>query len=161
MIPGIVTGLSWLGGIVGGVVPDVVKTVREGFESKREREFLELQHKHHLERIKAEADAKVHAVEIEADVAEMKAARDALVAAIQMPMNQTGIMWLDAVNAMVRPATTVVALMLTVYVMVSVLYFQAHTVPVSEALAMLWFMLEACVGFWFGYRSRNPKHAGQ
>jgi hypothetical protein len=110
--------LSFLGGSVFRLMMgEIVQWLKQGQEQRHEVELMRVQaelaageHARQLEaiRVQSELGVKTIAVQAEGDVAvaEAMAFRDATAAA-QKP---TGIMWVDAWNAAVRPAFATVAL---------------------------------------------------
>jgi hypothetical protein len=146
MITALVSAIT---GLVSGIVPDVIKEIRDSRDHAREREFLEMQNRHYLERIRVEANSKVHEGQVEMLAEEVRASRDAMVAAITQPPHLSGVPWIDSFNAALRPLTVVFILAV----------FGGCVLGMSDALepatasALVAGAIEAVLGFLFGYRA--------
>lgn len=166
---GITALISAIIGLVSGALPDVLKLVKDGQEAKREREFLLLQHQMQLERMKSEAGSKLQEAEAGIVAEEIRAMRDHLVEATRAAGKPSGVVWVDAMNALVRPIMSYFVLLLYVVTSLAVTYATLRAFfggqAMDEAIALskaIWtgivgFTIEAVFGFWFASRSaRKP-----
>jgi hypothetical protein len=161
--------VSTILGLVGGILPDVVKEVRDTRNATREREFLKLQATLALEAAKATADAKLREIDASLFVEEAKAFREHLTAILESQNKPSGVVWIDGVNAIIRPATA--ALMMLLFAWTAVVFINgvmdqlgAGKVDGQMAATLIWNSLIgeailATLGFLFGYRSAR-KRAG-
>lgn len=99
----ITTVVSTILGLVGGLLPDIMKEVRDSRNAVREREFLKLQAELQIQQIKATGDAKLREIEAGAAAEEARAMREHLTALWESESKPTGIVWLDAFNRSLRP----------------------------------------------------------
>lgn len=149
-------------GIVGGLVPDIFKEIRDSREHGRELERMDRTAEIQLKMLDKQTDAKL--AEIEAGVAmeEMRAFR-AQMENIYKQQRPTGIRWVDGWNATLRPfAVTLTTLIFTfgasciIYGVANELMagrlgpYEAANAVLSGALGQF---IEAVWGFLFGYRS--------
>lgn len=161
--------ISTVLGLVGGILPEVVKEVRDTRNATREREFLKLQAQLTLETAKVNADAKLREVEATSFAAEASAFREHMTALIESQSKPTGIPIIDGFNAVLRPAC--VALVMALFMITAVPFVWAilaqYTAGTIEAKAMaeiIWASLVgesimAVMGYLFGYRT-TAKRAG-
>ena len=98
--------ISLISGIVTGAVPEILKEIRESREAKREREWLELNHRLQMEREKAGAEDKMRLAEANLAAEEIRAMREHLTAIVEAHAQPTGIKWIDGFNALLRPAAS-------------------------------------------------------
>jgi len=105
------TLIAGLLGLVTNIAPALVKEMQDTRNQKREIEHLTLQHQMQLERAKIEADSKLR----EADAAYDTAHVQALQALALESMKPTGMPWIDALNAIIRPVTCILLLVLFVW----------------------------------------------
>ena len=146
---GITTLISTIIGMIGGAVPDLLKELRDSRDAKREMELLSLRHRMELERLEKAASLKIQEVSIAAEAADTAAWSEAVKAAMASQPLVSGYAWIDGINAVLRPACTVMILSLF---LVCGLGF-SNTIP-TEAFAPLFIgAVEAVLGFLFGYRS--------
>lgn len=160
---GITALISTLLGFLGGALPDIIKEVRDSRAASREADFLRLQHELQIERMKMEAGNKLREAEAGIIAEEVRAIREQVVAAIEAGSKPTGIVWIDAFNALMRPlaAALVLALFVTAALGFSFAVLQqyrAGAIADAQQLAtVLWgsqigFAIEAVFGFLFGAR---------
>jgi hypothetical protein len=130
---------------------------------KREMEFLRLQHELQMARETANADAKMREAESGVIAEEIRATREQLSAIIETQGKPTGIVWIDALNALLRPvvATGIIAL----FFWVSIIYidglmtqYGAGKIDAQQLASVVWGSMVgegimATLGFVFGYRS--------
>jgi len=158
----IVALISSILGFVSGFGPKVLEVYGKRLDHKQEldirkmeMEFQKLNHELTLERIKAEAGVKLDESYLEAVAADAVAARDQLKAMIVDAFKPTGIAWVDTFNAIVRPVTA--ALFLLMFAGGVVAYMLGTTTLNPEFGTVLGTTFVECVqgalGFIFGYRS--------
>lgn len=118
---------SFLGGsafrlIFGAVMDWFNKRQDHRQEMELQRLQAEMEDKRHardLERIKLQSDLKVTEVKVIGDVAEQKAMADAFLEAVKATRGKTGVLWVDAWNASIRPAGATVSLTIWIGTMVA------------------------------------------
>lgn len=152
--------LSNLVGGLMGVVPDIMKEIRDTRNHGRELEFL-----------KAQAELTRDTKRIEMDGAvlheEMKATREHLTAIIETQARPTGLVWLDAFNSLLRPVCTSLVMGLMVYVTLTYTWaiaarYYAGAIPAEQFMTLIQAgfigtMFEGVLGFLYGYRSTVKK----
>ncbi|MCV0371065.1 hypothetical protein [Filomicrobium sp.] len=141
--------ISALTGLVSGIVPDVLKEVRDSRDHVREMDLIRLQHDLQMARLQAEAGSKLEAAETGIVAEEIRAFRESLTAIVETQGRPTGIAWVDGLNAVLRPLTAGVLIVLLVFVALgfsSVIDHAAFSALFIEAV-------QAVLGFLFGYRS--------
>lgn len=119
---------SFLGGsafrlIFGAVMDWFNKRQDHQHEMELQRLQSELEASRHtrdLERIRVQADLKIAEVKVMGDVAEQKVMADAFLEAVKATGQKTGVAFVDAWNASIRPAGASVSLLIWVGTMVSV-----------------------------------------
>jgi hypothetical protein len=153
-------------GLVGGLLPDIFKEVRDSREHKRELERMDKTAELQLRMLEKKTDAKLAELDAGVVVEEMRAFR-AQMENIYKQQGPTGVGWVDGFNALIRPATA--ALLMLLFVATASLYSYdviAHAyaggVTWQEAAVVIWGSLvgeaiQAVLGFLFGYRS--TRHA--
>lgn len=159
------TGLiGIISGVISGVVPDLVKELRDTRNHTRELEHLKLQHTLQMESLKVQGENKLREAESSIALEELRAFKESVAAAIETGNRKTGIVWIDAFNAVLRPATAALMMILffwTAYVFTNAVIasFHAGTLGSADVLvATVWGGLLgeailAVFGFLFGYRS--------
>lgn len=153
MITALVSAIT---GLVSGIVPDVVRMMKDGQDHKHEKELLELQHRFQITMFDRQAAAKVADMDSAATVADISAFREAVSEAIKTAHVATGIRWIDGFNAVLRPASAAAVLALFVFVALGF-----SDVIDRAAFSMLFIeMVQAVLGFLFGYRSARKVAAG-
>jgi hypothetical protein len=155
--------ISTVLGLVGGILPDVVKEVRDTRNSTREREFLRLTHELQVERDKAGSDAKLREADAAMMAQEMQATREHLSAIIEAQAKPTGIAWIDGFNAVLRPACVALIMVLFMataapFVWAVIAQYAAGSITVDVMATTIWTSLVgesimAVMGYLFGYRS--------
>lgn len=168
---GITALISTLLGMVGGLVPDLLKEWRDTRAATRERAFLELQNKLQLERMRIEADARIEESNNAIVAQEVAALREHLTAIIEAQARPTGIQWIDGFNAVLRPlaATLILILFLAtaaLYVVAMIRgYTAGHITSLTDLADAIWtqsqlgFAFEAMLGFLFGARQVRKQTA--
>lgn len=163
----ITAAISTVLGMVGGVLPDVLKEVRDTRNATREREFLKLQADLQLQAAKVTADSRLREIDANLAASEAKATREYLASVIESQSRPTGIVWIDGFNAVLRPICVV---MIMVLFMMTALPFvwavmqkmQMGAIDAKQMAEIIWGSLVgesilATLGFLFGYRSAAKK----
>lgn len=156
--------IAALTGLVSGVVPDILKEVRDTRNHTREREFLELQHKFQMERAANDTEDKMRASDANIVGEELRAFAATVTSIVEAQAKPTGIVWIDGFNAVLRPAATAAILAMFLATSAVFVYGLMHswsagviTDPTMLATLIWGSMIgEACqavLGFLFGYRS--------
>lgn len=118
--------ISFLGGTAFRLIfGSVMDWFNKRQDHKHEMELQRLQndmeaarHGRDQERIRLQADLKVQEVTVMADAAERKTMADAFLSAVQSTAVRTGVAWVDAWNASIRPAGATVSLAIWVGTMI-------------------------------------------
>ena len=160
MITALVSALT---GLVSGVVPDIIREVRDSRNATREVQFLKLQHQFQLERMKFDAGAKMDEAGANIVAEEVKAMREHLTAIVESQAKPTGIAWIDGFNSVLRPMTAALIMVLFVFTAgafaAGVLSQYASGMMDASTMAnviwgsMVGEAIQATLGFLFGYRS--------
>ncbi len=154
-------------GMLGGVLPDIMKLVSNWQNTKSELKMLEAQHKWQLEAEKARTTAKLGEWE-QINALEMtRAIRDQVTAAIDAGARPTGIVWIDALNALMRPLCTfgIMAMFFCIaipftWVVVGRLAqgdYSPETAAKAIFTSLIGDAIMGCLGFLYGYRSTAKK----
>lgn len=163
----ITAAISTILGMVGGILPDVVKEVRDSRNSVREREFLKLQSELQLQAAKVTADSRLRELDANLVAQEAKATREYLAQVIESQSRPTGIAWVDGFNAILRPIC--VAMIMVLFMMTALPFVWAvlqkmnmGTIDAKQMAEIIWGSLVgesilATLGFLFGYRSAVKK----
>lgn len=160
----ITAAISAIVGLVSGVLPEIVKEVRDTRNQQREIDFLKVQHELQMERERVGAENKVREAQAVTMGEELRAFRETLGAIIESQSKPTGIVWIDGFNAVLRPATAL--LMVVLFGWTSVIFLNgvmdawtagkiASEAKLAELVwgSMLGEAILATLGFLFGYRS--------
>ena len=148
------TLLSMMGGGLGGLlrfVPEIFKLVTEARDREHEYRMTQLQ----LDIDLARAQQQIDLVHAQRDMAVAGKEMDAFVEAIQAQAPPTGVGWVDALNASVRPVITYWWMSLfTVWKACTVYIAFAEFVSLQVFVDKLWTAQDAGVlamilGFWF------------
>lgn len=155
--------ISTVLGILGGVVPDIMKEVRESREHDREVERMRLQSDLQLKLLQVQAQVKLEETDANLVVEQIKASGEQMKAILES-QRPVQIPWIDGFNALIRPATA--ALMMCLFFAVATLYSYAiidRAVAIGPAgfeiaAQAIWGSLvgeaiQAVLGFLFGYRT--------
>lgn len=159
----ITAAISTILGMLGGVLPDLMKLIASGQQAKNERALLELQSKLQIEiaqNAKATRLEELHSSEY---VAQMNAMRDQIVTIVETQGRATGIKWVDTVNAVMRPFCTfaIILLFLAIagpFVWVVTKQMADGGISPQDAAKVIFGSLVGdailgVVGFLYGYRS--------
>lgn len=143
-----------LGGLLGGaarLAPEMMKF----FDRKNERKHEVTMFEQQRELIKLQSHTRVDEVGAASEGAQAAAAMEALREAVRSQAKPTGIRWVDALSASVRPVWTYLVLLAWAsikYINVGMLVAQAATW--TEIQTVLWTaddaaMLSCLATFWF------------
>lgn len=159
----ITAAISTILGMLGGVLPDVVKEVRDSRNAAREIEFLKVQAELQLKAAQVTADARLREVESNALAQEAAAFRQQMAAIVEAQARPTGIAWIDGFNALLRPVCTALIILLFMgtaipFVVAIIQQFEAGQVTAVQMAQIIWGSLVgesilATLGFLYGYRS--------
>jgi ABC-type lipoprotein release transport system permease subunit len=161
---GITALISTLLGFLGGVIPDLLRELRDSRAHAREVAFLRAQHEMQLERMKAEAGSRLREAEAGLVTEEVRAMREHLTAIIEAQAKPTGVPWVDTFNAVLRPMATLLILVLflataSAFVASVIAQYRAGGIGTAREMAeviwgsMIGLAIEGVLGFLFGVRS--------
>lgn len=160
---GITALISTLLGMLGGVLPDVMREVRDSRNASRELEHMRIQAQLQIEVAKSANDNRMREVEGNALVEEARAFREHLAAIIESQARPTGIAWVDAFNALLRPVCVALIMLLFMatafpFVWAVLEQFRSGAISAEIMAKTIWASLVgesivAALGFLFGYRS--------
>ena len=94
--------LSNLVGGLLGIVPDVMKEVRDTRNHKRELEHMEKLAEIQRENSKLAHDSKMRELEANTSIEEVRATRETVSKIIESAAKPTGIVWIDAFNSLLQ-----------------------------------------------------------
>lgn len=156
--------ISLFSGLFSGVVPEILKEVKDSRAHRREIEFLQVNQKMALERAQYEASVKIEESRTNAAVAEIHANEESFKALMQQAMTPVGIGWIDGLNAVVRPLTAIAFMVLFAVALLAYIFgFGAAEPGFGSAMGALFTeMMQGVVAFMFGARavkSAMPKAA--
>lgn len=150
--------ISTVAGLISGTVPNLMKEWGASREHSREVEMLKIQTELQLKIAEKQGETRVAEMDREVDIAAYSAQSTIAKASLK----GTGINWVDAWNAAMRPfAVTIIITLFAVmasfytYAVLSTVETMADT---QSAVNLLWGSLigeaiQAVLGFLFGYRS--------
>lgn len=121
------TLISFLGGTAFRLVfGSIMDWLNKRQDHQHEMELQRLQsdleaarHSRDLERIRLQSDLKVTEVKVMGDIAEQKVMADAFLEAVRSVGTRTGVAFVDAWNASIRPAGATVSLLVWVGTMIA------------------------------------------
>ena len=146
--------ISAITGLLSGVVPDVMKEIKDTRAHTREIEFLKLNNELALQRAAAEAGAKIEEAQSKQTIAEIEANEKQFQSLMAQAMQPTGIPWIDTMNAAIRPITSIVFIVLfaggIIAYSLGLLNNDAFGVTMTGIYAEA---VMAVLGYMFGYRS--------
>ena len=146
--------ISAITGLLSGIVPDVLKEVKDTRQASREMEFLKLNHQLTLERAKAEAGARLDEAQVNMLTQQIAATKEQIVAIVTEQAKPTGVAWIDGFNALIRPFTALVFVMMFAVGLCGYSFGFVHNDAFGTALTGLYTeAVMAILGFLFGYRS--------
>jgi hypothetical protein len=152
--------LSLLGsllGFLGSALPEFFKLFREAQDRKHELAILDRQ----MELLKLGHNQRLEEIQVQADVAETQA----LYGYANRP---TGVPWVEALQASVRPVITYAffAVFATVKVAMLIGFMQETGIAFGAALQLVWdeetqALFAAVMSFWFGARALQKMRQGR
>lgn len=158
----IVSLVSSVLGMAGGLLPDLAKEWIAGREHDRELARMEKQSELQIRLLERQTDAKLAEIEGNVVVEEMRAFRDQMTA-IYEQQKPIGIKWVDGFNALIRPTTAMLLMLMFVgtagmYVTDVLAQFGNGIINLKGASEIIWGSLvgdaiQAVLGYLFGYRS--------
>lgn len=159
--------ISTILGMLGGVLPDLTKALLQRMAAKDERALLELQAKVQLQSLQVNKDTRLAEIGHDDLLATMRAHNETLLAAMEQSKLPSGIAWVDALNAAMRPICTIGIMGLFFccaagFVGLVFKFAITGAIPLREAAPLIFggligesFM--AVWGFLWGYRSALKK----
>ena len=146
--------ISAITGLLSGVVPDVMKEIKDSRAHTREIEFLRLNNELALQRATAEAGARMEEAQTKQTIAEIEANEKQFQSLMAQAMQPTGIGWIDSLNAAIRPITAAVFMFLFAAGVVTYsLGFMNNDAFGATMSALYGEMMLGVIGWFFGYRS--------
>lgn len=157
------TLLTMLGGSLGGVlrfIPEILKLFQEGKDREHEYRMTQLQ----LQIDQARATQAIDLAHAQGEVAQQSGELQAYIEAIKGQGTPTGVGWVDALSASVRPVITYWWLSLfTVYKIAFIVAACLQWTTLDDFITKLWTeqdagMLSLIIGFWFCDRAiKKPR----
>lgn len=155
--------ISAVTGLLSAVVPEVLKEVKDTRAHKREVEFLQLNQALALERAKYETSIKIEESRSNQTIAEIQAQEKQFEALMRQAMTPVGIGWIDGFNALIRPLTAAVFMIVFAAAVTAFVFGFVANEAFGSSLALLFGeAMQATLGFMFGSRavkSMLPKAA--
>jgi hypothetical protein len=156
-------------GLIGGLLPDVMKEVRDTRNASREIELLKVQSELQLKAAQATSDGKLREIEAGAWAEEMRATREYLKDLWESQSKPTGVAWIDAFNGMLRPVCVSLIMVLFVvsavpFVWAVIAQYHAGSIAADVMAQTIWSSLVgesimATLGYLFGYRTTAKRPA--
>lgn len=160
----IISLVSSVLGIAGGLLPDIFKEIKDSREHKREVERLHLETDLQLKMLSHKTDAKLAELDANLVVEEMRAFGKQM-SNIYKLEKKTNIKFVDGFNAMLRP--TAAALIMVMFFGISMMFAwgviqdlgATNFMTVSEVLwgSMIGDSIQAVLGYLFGYRTTKGR----
>lgn len=159
----ITAAVSTVLGMISGLLPDIMKEVRDTRNAAREIEHLKTQAELQIQVAKANSDSRLREIDANVFVEEARAFREHLGAILEAQGKPTGIQWVDAFNALLRPVC--VTLIMVIFLATAIPFVwavmdmaRAGTIDGKQMADIIWGSLVgeailAVMGFLFGYRS--------
>ena len=160
----IISAVSALMGIAGGLLPDIMKEVVASREHSRELERMDKSSELALKMLDKQTDGKLAELDANVVVEEMRAfgKQMANIYKLQQP---TGIKFVDGFNAMLRP--TCALLIMVMFFIIAGLYAYgvisemgaSNMTVVAQVLwgSLIGDAIQAVLGFLFGYRTTKGR----
>lgn len=155
--------ISTVLGLVGGVLPDIMKEIKDSREHGREVERMQLQSELQLKLLEAQSQVKIAEVDANLVVEQIRAQGEQMKALVEA-QKPTGVKWVDGFNSFIRPATA--ALMMILFFGIASLFSYSvilRTVEIGPAgfevaAQVIWGSMvgeaiQAVLGYLFGYRT--------
>lgn len=154
--------ISSLLGIAGGIIPDIVGEVKNANAHKRELELLKVQTELQLKLVEAKGDARFEETQLSIITQESQAFRDHLAEIVKAQFAPTGVIWVDVLNSVIRPATALLVMVLffcvaSVFAAGVIETYLKGSIDAMTMAQVLWGSMigeatQAVLGFLFGYR---------
>jgi len=150
-------------GMLGGIIPDVVSEVKSAAAHKRELELLKVQTELQLKLVAAQGDARFEETQLSLITQETQNFREHLADIVKAQFAPTGVLWVDVLNSVIRPATAL--LVMVMFFCVAAIFsagviesFLDGKIEAATMASILWGSMigeatQAVLGFLFGYRS--------
>lgn len=158
----IISMISSVIGLAGGLLPDLFKEFRDSREHGREIERMDKTAELQLKMVAAQTDAKLAEIEGNVVVEEMKALK-AQWNNIYKAQKPIGVAWIDSFNAFIRPFAALCIIFLFIgtaglYVYGVLDQLDAGLISATQVATIIWASLigdsiQAVLGFLFGYRT--------
>lgn len=142
-------------GFVASLFPELIKLWREGKDRQHELAILDRQ----MEQQRQGHNQRLEEIRVVGDIAESQAIYN-------FASHPTGVKWVEALQASVRPVITYAFFLVFAVVKVSALRsLAADGLGVAEALQTIWdvetqALFAAVMGFWFGSRQIQKLRGG-
>jgi hypothetical protein len=158
----IVSLISSALGMVGGLLPDIFRELRESREHSRELERMDKQAELQVKLLAAQTNTRLAEIEGNVYVEEMRAFKEQM-KSIYEAQRPTGLPFVDGFNALIRPTTA--SLIMLLFVATAGVFIFGVTekmatgaITPEQAAVVIWGSLvgdaiQAVLGFLFGYRS--------
>lgn len=154
-------------GMLGGALPDIFKFLTTWQNHKNELAMMEAQHRWQLEAAKVGASARMDEWGAVTTLEANRQLRDQTIAAIEASSKPTGIVWVDTLNALMRPICTYGVMLMFFfiavpfsYVIVSKMLSDTYS-PEMAAKAIFGTLIGdsilGCLSFLYGYRSTSKR----
>ena len=150
-------------GLVSGVVPDIVGEVKSANAHKRELELLTKQTELQLKLVAAQGDARFEETQLGIISQEAQMFRDHLSEIVKAQFSPTGVLWVDVLNSVIRPATALLIMVMfigtaSIFTAGTVELFLEGKIDAQVMSSVIWGSMvgeavQAVLGFLFGYRS--------
>ncbi len=154
----IISLISSVLGMAGGLLPDIFKEIRESREHAREIARMDKQAELQLKLLAGRTDAKLAEIEGNVQVEEMRAFR-AQMKSIYEQQGPIGVKWVDAWNAALRPfvitGTAILFFIVAGMFSFGAIMDQPHLADTANVIwaSLVGDAIQAVWGYLFGYRS--------
>ena len=154
-------------GLIGGVIPDIVGEFKSASAHKRELELLKVQTELQLKLVAAQGDARFEETQLSIITQESESFRAHLGEIVKAQFAPTGVLWVDVLNSIIRPATAL--LVMVMFFCVAAVFsagviesYLAGSIDAPTMATVLWGSMigeatQAVLGFLFGYRVMATK----
>lgn len=152
--------ISLFSGLFSGVVPEILKEIKDSRAHKREIEFLALNQKLALERAAHEASVKIEETRSNQAIADIQSYEKQFDSLMRQAMTPIGIGWIDGFNAIIRPATALVFLVLFAIAIICFIFGIVNDSAFGATLGALFQeAMMGVIGFMFGNRAISSRIA--
>lgn len=163
----IISLVSSVLGMAGGLLPDVFREIRESREHTREIARMDKQADLQLKLLEGKTDARLAEIDGNVQVEEMQAFR-AQMKSIYAQQGPIGVTWVDAWNAALRPfvitGTAVLFFIVAGMFSFGAIMGQPHLADTANVIwaSLVGDAIQAVWGYLFGYRSsaKVRRHIG-